>query len=89
MVTRYILNQDYKLLRKGEVVLRYDGHTYGCIKNGYIAVERLPEHRIKPKNASSFIEVSLEFLDEYGIELNIVKRDTLMTRVLSRIFTKN
>ena len=90
MVTRYIVNQDYNPLKKGEVVVRYNGHTYGCIKNGYIAVERFSEHRIKPKNASRFIEVSLEFLDEDGIESNIVKRENnLMTRVLSRIFTKN
>lgn len=89
MVTRYIVNKDYNHLKKGEVVVRYDGHTYGCIKNGYIAVERLPKHRIKPKNASSFIEVSLEFLDEDGIETRIEKKVNLMTRVLSIIFAKN
>ena len=85
MVTRYILNQDYNPLKKGEVVLVYTGHTYGCIKNGNIAVERFPNHRIKPKNSSRFIEVSLEFLDEDGTYKNVDRKINRMTRVLSRL----
>lgn len=84
MVTRYVLNHDYSDLKKGELVLIYTGYTYGCIKKGNIAVERFPIRRIKPKNSSRFIEVSLELLDELVTE-DVDEKKNLMTRVLSSL----
>jgi hypothetical protein len=62
---RYTLNRDVGNLKQGDIVETYTGYTYGCIKKGNIAVKYVDTCGIKPKNSSKFIEVSLDFLDEY------------------------
>lgn len=62
----YMLNCNVNNLKKGDIVEIFTGYTYGCIKDGNIAVKLVDTCGIKPKNASNFVEVSLDFLDEYN-----------------------
>ena len=64
----YMLNCNVNDFKKGDIVEIFTGYTYGCIKDGNIAVKLVDTCGIKPKNASNFVEVSLDFLDEYNRE---------------------
>jgi hypothetical protein len=88
---KYILNRNIYNLKKGDIVETFTGYTYGCIKDDCIAVRYLDTGGIKPKHASNFIEVSLDFLDEYVEVSNLIKRKVCrpLRLLLNKLIIKN